>query len=129
MRIGEVSRKTGASPKALRLYEQLGLLPTPLREGSYRSYDSEHVDAVLLIRQAQAAGFKLQELSEMLRRSGFAPGLEALLQAVRKKRAELGAEIQALQARDAHLAHCEAQLQDARLAALNCAEWSVKPAD
>lgn len=36
MYIGELAKLTGCTPKAIRLYEQLGLL-TPQRRGSTRS--------------------------------------------------------------------------------------------
>jgi hypothetical protein len=34
--IGQVSERTGASGKAIRHYERVGLLPTPVRRGRYR---------------------------------------------------------------------------------------------
>ena len=36
--IGKVAEITGASCKAIRHYESLGLLPTPKRRGKYRIY-------------------------------------------------------------------------------------------
>ncbi len=36
MRIGELARRTGTTPKALRLYEAQGLLGRVARAGSYR---------------------------------------------------------------------------------------------
>ncbi|WP_323992870.1 MerR family DNA-binding transcriptional regulator [Aeromonas dhakensis] len=41
MYIGEFARLAGSTPKAVRLYEQLGLLPEPRRRGSYRVYRAE----------------------------------------------------------------------------------------
>lgn len=38
MRIGEIARRTGASAKAIRLYEARGLLGAVARAGSYRQY-------------------------------------------------------------------------------------------
>lgn len=63
MRIGELARFTGASVKAIRLYEEKGLLPPVPREGSYRRYEQRHLEQVVLIRQAQGLGFRLSELS------------------------------------------------------------------
>lgn len=114
-RIGELSRRTGASAKALRLYESLGLIPLPRRVGSYRCYDHQHEEAVQLIRQAQAVGFKLQEMRQMLFDSAGRPSVERLLQGVREKRAALAAERRRLAQQDRLLARCEQLLLSGRL--------------
>lgn len=62
MKIGELARRTGASVKAIRLYEAKGLLPPVPREGSYRRYEQRHLEQVVLIREAQGMGFRLSEL-------------------------------------------------------------------
>ncbi|MFQ2165507.1 MerR family DNA-binding transcriptional regulator [Aeromonas hydrophila] len=41
MYIGEFARLAGSTPKAVRLYEQLGLLPEPRRRDKYRAYRVE----------------------------------------------------------------------------------------
>lgn len=75
LRIGALARLSGAAPKALRLYEALGLIPEPRRQGSYRIYEQRHLDAARLIRQAQAVGFKLQELRALTASANrLAPG-------------------------------------------------------
>ncbi|MFN3712531.1 MAG: MerR family transcriptional regulator [Alcanivoracaceae bacterium] len=61
MYIGEVVTRTGASAKAIRLYEQRGLLSVP-RSGRYRLYRDQDVAQILLIRQALALGFRLADL-------------------------------------------------------------------
>lgn len=63
MYIGDLSNLTGASPKAIRLYEELGLLTGVQRKGSYRVYSDKNIHQVRLIRQAQTLGFKLSELN------------------------------------------------------------------
>ncbi len=65
MYIGRLSALTGATPKAIRYYEQLGLLPTAKRKGNYRIYDDFDVQAVKMIRLAQSVGFSLAELQEL----------------------------------------------------------------
>ena len=62
MRIGELAQRTATTPKAIRLYEARGLLGRVARAGSYRHYGEADVARVLLIRQAQALGFRLAEL-------------------------------------------------------------------
>ncbi|KJG39483.1 hypothetical protein UA32_03815 [Photobacterium angustum] len=66
MYIGEVSKLTGASAKAIRLYESLGLLGTVVRKGSYRIYDDNHVRTVILIKDAQSIGVSLAEFKRLL---------------------------------------------------------------
>ncbi|MDH6194705.1 peroxiredoxin/DNA-binding transcriptional MerR regulator [Mycobacterium frederiksbergense] len=56
MQISELARRTGASIKAVRYYEDLGLL-TPSRLGNgYRDYTDEHVQIVDEIRTLAAIG-------------------------------------------------------------------------
>lgn len=66
MYIGEFARLAGTTPKAVRLYEQLGLLPEPRRRGKYRVYRAEDLEWVGFIRQAQQLGCKLSELVPLL---------------------------------------------------------------
>jgi DNA-binding transcriptional MerR regulator len=67
-RIGEVARAAGLSVQTLRYYERLGLLPPPRRSGNgYRLYPADTLKRLRLIRQAQALGFRLDEIKEILR--------------------------------------------------------------
>ena len=65
MYIGELAALTGATPKAIRHYEKLGLLPVAKRKGNYRIYEAIDVQSVKMIRLAQAVGFSLSELLEL----------------------------------------------------------------
>lgn len=65
MYIGRLAALTGTTPKAIRYYEQLGLLPVAKRKGNYRIYDAFDVKAVNMIRLAQSVGFSLSELQEL----------------------------------------------------------------
>jgi len=54
----------------VRYYERTGLLRRPPRSASnYRLYSDEDVYRVRFIRAAQATGFTLDDVSELLRRS------------------------------------------------------------
>jgi DNA-binding transcriptional MerR regulator len=64
--IGQVAEITGASRKAIRHYEALGLLPPATRRGSYRVYSERDVFLVHMIRHAQSYGFSLAELKELV---------------------------------------------------------------
>ncbi|OCB22433.1 hypothetical protein A5689_17450 [Mycobacterium intracellulare subsp. yongonense] len=56
MKISEFARRTGTSIKAVRYYEQLGLL-SPLRLGNgYRDYTEDHVRVVREVRALSQSG-------------------------------------------------------------------------
>lgn len=62
MYIGEVSKKTGLSIKAIRFYETKGLISQPQRMGRYRVYQASDVDLLLLIKKAKELGVTLSQL-------------------------------------------------------------------
>jgi MerR family copper efflux transcriptional regulator len=63
--IGEISKLSGATPKAIRLYESLGLLSNIKRNGNYRIYDESDVEFVRLIKVAQTLGMSLSDLKNI----------------------------------------------------------------
>jgi MerR family transcriptional regulator, redox-sensitive transcriptional activator SoxR len=73
MSIGEVARRAGVRPSALRYYEGVGVLPAPERENGRRRYDGEVLREVLdrmaVVRVAQQAGFTISEIRTLL--NGF----------------------------------------------------------
>jgi MerR family transcriptional regulator, copper efflux regulator len=76
MRIGDLATQAGLSAKAIRFYEQAGLLPQPPRTpGGYRDYPPDAAGRLAFIRHAQAAGFTLADIRGVLaiRDSGQAP--------------------------------------------------------
>ena len=67
MRIGEMSRQTGASVDAIRFYERSGLLAVPARsEGGFRLYSLDALSALRFIRNLQTLGFSLDEVREFV---------------------------------------------------------------
>lgn len=67
MRIGELARRTGTTAKTIRYYEDIGLLPEPDRDSNdYRDYAPDAVDRLEFIRDAQATGLTLTEISSIL---------------------------------------------------------------
>lgn len=107
--IGQASRHSGVSAKAIRHYESLGLMPSVPRRGSYRLYQAEHIDAIRLIRKAQSLGFTLVELRK-LGTDDCTPDWPRFVQALSQKREALASEINRLQALDAELAALQATL-------------------
>ncbi|MFJ4092552.1 MerR family transcriptional regulator [Kitasatospora sp. NPDC089913] len=61
MRIGELAKRAGTTTRALRYYEQLGLLPARRTGNGYRAYGEEDVRLLRQIRTLQDFGFGLEE--------------------------------------------------------------------
>lgn len=69
--IGIFARKGGVSVETVRYYQRRGLLHTPERGGSrlnggVRRYGEDDLRRLRFIRQAQGAGFTLEEIGELL---------------------------------------------------------------
>jgi MerR family mercuric resistance operon transcriptional regulator len=70
MQISEAARRAGISPPTIRYYEEIGLLPKPSRSGAgYRRYTDAAVEELRFIRKAQAIGFSLEEIRQILQLS------------------------------------------------------------
>jgi MerR family transcriptional regulator, copper efflux regulator len=85
MRIGELARQAGVSTKAIRYYEQIGILAPPERTASgYRAYDPNTLGRLGFVRAAQGLGLTLGEIRQIIsfRDTGAAPcaHVAALLQ-------------------------------------------------
>lgn len=66
MRIGELARRAGVSPRALRYYEEQQLLPADRSASGQRQYPESAVDRVLVIQQLYAAGLSSRTILELL---------------------------------------------------------------
>ncbi len=67
MKIGELAAQTGVSPKTIRYYEDINLLPEPERApNGYRDYSEESVELLKFIRDAQASGLTLAEITSIV---------------------------------------------------------------
>ena len=99
MYIGEFAKRAGATPKAIRLYENIGLLPQASRRGKYRTYDTRYIETVNQIKQAQQLGFSLRELVSICQGKNIERGLpaEVILNALMEKKAKLNQEIARLE--------------------------------
>lgn len=73
---GEAATELGVGVQTLHFYEQQGLIPHPARSrAGYRLYTPEVIERVRFIRKAQALGFSLEEIKEILglSRQGASP--------------------------------------------------------
>lgn len=64
---GELAKQCEVNFGTIRYYEQRGLLPRAARSpGNYRLYSSDAVRRLRFIKRAQALGFTLKEVAELL---------------------------------------------------------------
>ncbi|HEV8663762.1 MAG TPA: heavy metal-responsive transcriptional regulator [Candidatus Methylomirabilis sp.] len=74
--IGTLAKQAGVSPKTIRYYEAVGVLPPAQRgENRYRLYPKETVELLEFITKAKALGFTLSEIKDIVgvRRQGHQP--------------------------------------------------------
>jgi len=65
--IGGLAKAAGVGVETVRYYQRRGLLPEPPRPpGEVRRYSEDDVRRLRFIRSAQAAGFTLAEIGELL---------------------------------------------------------------
>jgi MerR family redox-sensitive transcriptional activator SoxR len=75
MKIGELARKSGFRPSAIRFYESAGLLPPALRHNGQRRFAAEVESYLSVIAFARKAGFTLAEIKVLFH--GFEAGTPA----------------------------------------------------
>ncbi|WP_329521911.1 MerR family transcriptional regulator [Spirillospora sp. NBC_01491] len=66
MQIGALADRAGVSTRALRYYEEKGLLRPERTAGGYRLYTDEHAEVVRRIRILLAAGLNTDMVGEIL---------------------------------------------------------------
>jgi DNA-binding transcriptional MerR regulator len=87
--IGDLAREFGVTLRALRFYEDKGLL-SPAREGLTRLYSAQDREHLKLILKGKRLGFTLVEISDMIAREGdTAPRLAMSAETVREQIAHL----------------------------------------
>jgi DNA-binding transcriptional MerR regulator len=71
MKIGELSGLTSVPTKTIRYYEEIGVLPPARRsQNGYRDYGPDAADRLAFVKDAQATGLTLGEISTVLRLRG-----------------------------------------------------------
>jgi DNA-binding transcriptional MerR regulator len=96
--IGKLAKAIGTGAGTLRYYEQLGLLAPARRTASgYRMYGEATERRLRFIRRAQALGFTLNEIAELLALSDNPhAGAREVKKATRAKIADIEGRIEAL---------------------------------
>lgn len=127
--IGEVARRAGLRPSAIRYYESVGLLPRPPRWNGRRRYDDSVLPRLALVRLAQQAGFSIAEIRTLLH--GFSrrtPPSQRWQTLAERKRAEIREQVRRARAMERvldRLLACECPtLDDCGRAVSGCAPRS-----
>jgi len=84
--IGEVARRAGLATSSIRYYESIGLLPEPERLHGQRRYGTDVLDTLAFVGIAQGAGFKLEEIKELMRGSDDARGMGDRMRALSSRK-------------------------------------------
>jgi len=102
MRIAEVADRSGFSAATLRYYEEIDLVPAPMRTAAgYRIYDESVLDRLAFIGRAKVLGCSLQEVTDLMPRwesARCAPVQEGLRELAATKRDETHTRLEELEA-------------------------------
>lgn len=100
MRSGQLARQAGVGVQTLHYYERLGLLPKPERSSvNYRLYAPEALRRVQFIKNAQAVGFTLKEIKQILAfQKPGAARCRSVTELGEKRLREVDAQLEVLQA-------------------------------
>jgi MerR family mercuric resistance operon transcriptional regulator/MerR family gold-responsive transcriptional activator of gol and ges genes len=98
--IGRLAKAAGVNTQTIRYYERLKLLtPTARKLSGYRVYGDEAIRRLCFIKNAQALGFTLREITELLNlRISSKSQCGDVLQKTKAKLAQVEAKVQDLQA-------------------------------
>jgi MerR family transcriptional regulator, copper efflux regulator len=109
--IGAAAQLSGVSPKMVRHYESLGLLPRVVRtDGGYRQYSEPEVHTLRFIKRARELGFSMEEIAELLalwqNRRRASASVRRIAQQHAGELAQRIAAMQSMQRTLQHLIHC-----------------------
>jgi DNA-binding transcriptional MerR regulator len=107
MQINQLAALTGVSPKAIRYYESIGVLPKPRRSpNGYRNYEDTDVERLKLVAGARRLEFTLDDVTEIIamRDRREAP-CRVMLDKLAQKADEIAQRIVELQRLEGELRH------------------------
>lgn len=84
--IGEVARRAGLRPSAIRYYESIGLLPEPERVAGRRRYSPDTLRTLAVIGAAQRVGLSLDEIRELLEGTNGEGAVSERLRAIAQRK-------------------------------------------
>ena len=98
MTIGQIARRVGLRPSAIRYYEAHGVLRPPARSASeYRLYGSDALASLRFIRRAKELGFNLEEIRQIIEASRNEPPCALSRKLIERHLAQVEGELRRLQ--------------------------------
>jgi DNA-binding transcriptional MerR regulator len=124
LRIGELAARTGTTPRTIRYYEEVGLLPSrdSAAKGTHRLYDEGDVETLdSLVRLRELLGLSLDDLRTMVSAESARAGLRRAFgesedrpdereRILHEARGHIGTQLALLRARRETIAELEAEL-------------------
>ncbi|MBR9829794.1 MAG: MerR family transcriptional regulator [Oceanospirillales bacterium] len=114
MFIGEVAKRTGLTLKAIRLYEEAGLIRPTRSEANYRLYREADIQLLKLIIEARQMGMRVSQMKAAIRYHNGEIDWAHVTQYLAEFRQSLLQEVERLMANLSQL--------DACMAVLDCPE-------
>jgi MerR family transcriptional regulator, repressor of the yfmOP operon len=126
LRIGELAARTGTTPRTIRYYEEVGLLPArhSSAKGTHRVYDEGDVETLdSLVRLRELLGLSLEDLRTMVSAESARAGLRKAFDAAEDRpderarilyeaRGHVEAQLTLLRARRKTIAKLECELAE-----------------
>src|SRR5262245_34125769 len=95
--IGQLAKAAGVNVETVRYYHRRGLIPMPpKRIGGRRHYPESALRQIAFVRKAQALGFTLEEIIQLLRILADSKDCEGGQELGRRKLEELDSRLAAL---------------------------------
>jgi len=114
LKIGTLASRSGLSRDTIRFYEREALLPqAPRSNAGYRLYSPEVLERLHFIKQAQALGFSLAAIRDLLHGSQDPEACHRVRQLLAQKIAELDQRMRDMQALRDTLSRYHAECQQA----------------
>lgn len=120
MYIGEVSKATGASIKAIRFYEEIGLLNDVQRSGKYRVYVQHHIILIGLILKAKSLGFRLSEMKGFVGHKDSQSPWGQILDLITQRMDQIDVELVKLKSQKGALLNYKKNVEDCLAENPNC---------
>ena len=111
MNISQAAKHSGLTPRMIRHYESIALLPDAARSATgYRRYDERDLHTLRFIHRARSLGFSIEQIAQLLAlwqdRERSSAEVKTLVQGHVLELEQKIADLQAIRDTLAHLAHC-----------------------